>query len=161
MGAGIAQIAAYSGFTTLLFDIQQDGLDRAKAQIEKSLTVAVEKGKLTPADKDSILQRIRFTAAIEDCVADVIIEAIVERITAKTALFNQLAAINTAETIFASNTSSLSVSEIASAVSVHPSRVVGMHFFNPAHLMKLVEVVSGKETALATPMENSTLSSNG
>jgi 3-hydroxybutyryl-CoA dehydrogenase len=147
MGAGIAQIAAYSGFTTLLFDIQQEGLDRAKAQIEKSLTVAVEKGKLTPADKDSVLQRIRFTAAIEDCVADVIIEAIVERITAKTALFNQLAAINTAETIFASNTSSLSVSEIASAVSVHPSRVVGMHFFNPAHLMKLVEVVSGKETA--------------
>lgn len=147
MGAGIAQIAAYSGFTTLLFDIRQDGLDKAKAQIEKSLAVAVEKGKLTAADRDSTLERLRFTAAIEECVADVIIEAIVEKPGAKTELFNQLAAINTTETIFASNTSSLSVSGIAAAVTVHPSRVVGMHFFNPAHLMKLVEVVSGKETA--------------
>ncbi len=147
MGAGIAQIAAYSGFTTLLFDIRQEGLDKAGAQIEKSLSAAVEKGKLTPADKAGVLQRLRFTTNIGDCVADVIIEAIVERITAKTALFNQLAAINAAGTIFASNTSSLSVSEIASAVGVHASRVVGMHFFNPAHLMKLVEVVSGKETA--------------
>lgn len=147
MGAGIAQIAAYSGFNTLLFDIRQDGLDRAKAQIEKSLTVAVEKGKLTAEEKDLILQRIRFTVEIEDCIADVVIEAIVEKIAAKTALFNQLAGINPAETIFATNTSSLSVSEIAAAVSSRPDRVVGMHFFNPAHLMKLVEVVSGKDTA--------------
>lgn len=147
MGAGIAQIAAYSGFNTLLFDIQQEGLDRAKTQIEKSLTVAVEKGKLTAEEKELILQRIRFTAAIEDCIADVIIEAIVEKRTAKTDLFNQLAAINSPDTIFATNTSSLSVSDIATAVSSHTSRVVGMHFFNPAHLMKLVEVVSGKDTA--------------
>jgi 3-hydroxybutyryl-CoA dehydrogenase len=147
MGAGIAQIAAYSGFNTLLFDIQQEGLDRAKAQIEKSLKVAVEKGKLAAEEKDFILQRIRFTAVIEDCVADVIIEAIVEKIAAKTALFNQLAAINPTNTIFATNTSSLSVSDIATAVGSHASRVVGMHFFNPAHLMKLVEVVSGKDTA--------------
>jgi 3-hydroxybutyryl-CoA dehydrogenase len=147
MGAGIAQIAAYSGFNTLLFDIQQEGLDRAKAQIEKSLKVAVEKGKLAAEEKDLILQRIRFTAVIEDCVADVIIEAIVEKIAAKTALFNQLAAINPTNTIFATNTSSLSVSDIATAVGSHASRVVGMHFFNPAHLMKLVEVVSGKDTA--------------
>lgn len=146
MGAGIAQIAAYSGFNTLLFDIQQEGLDRAKAQIEKSLKVAVEKGKLAAEEKDLILQRIRFTAVIEDCVADVIIEAIVEKIAAKTALFNQLAAINHTNTIFATNTSSLSVSDIAAAVGSHASRVVGMHFFNPAHLMKLVEVVSGKDT---------------
>ena len=146
MGAGIAQIAAYSGLNTLLFDIQQEGLDRAKAQIEKSLKVAVEKGKLTAGEKELILQRIRFSAEIEDCIADVIIEAIVEKIAAKTALFNQLAAINSTDTIFATNTSSLSVSDIAAAVS-HPSRVVGMHFFNPAHLMKLVEVVSGKDTA--------------
>nr|WP_283093120.1 3-hydroxyacyl-CoA dehydrogenase NAD-binding domain-containing protein [Chitinophaga hostae] len=147
MGAGIAQIAAYSGFNTLLFDIRQDGLDRAKAQIEKSLAVAVEKGKLTAEEKDLILQRIRFTAEIEDCIADVVIEAIVEKIAAKTALFNQLAGINPSETIFATNTSSLSVSEIAAAVSSRSDRVVGMHFFNPAHLMKLVEVVSGKDTA--------------
>ncbi|MGO4294774.1 3-hydroxyacyl-CoA dehydrogenase family protein [Chitinophaga sp. RAB17] len=147
MGAGIAQIAAYSGFNTLLFDIQQEGLDRAKAQIEKSLTVAVEKGKLAAEEKELILQRIRFTAEIEDCIADVILEAIVEKVAAKTALFNQLAAINAPDTIFATNTSSLSVSDIAAAVIGHSTRVVGMHFFNPAHLMKLVEVVSGKDTA--------------
>ncbi|MFY0252998.1 3-hydroxyacyl-CoA dehydrogenase NAD-binding domain-containing protein [Chitinophaga sp. 30R24] len=147
MGAGIAQIAAYSGYRTTLFDIRPDGLERAKAQIEKSLTGAVEKGKLAVADKESILQRISFTAAINDCKADLIIEAIVENLSAKTSLFNQLAEINTAKTIFATNTSSLSVSTIAAAVTVHPSRVAGMHFFNPAHLMKLVEVVSGRETS--------------
>ena len=147
MGAGIAQIAAYSGFQTLLFDIQPESLTRAEAQIEKSLGTAVEKGKLTTDEKEKVLQRIKFTTVIEDCVADVIIEAIVEKIAAKTALFNQLAAINTATTVFATNTSSLSVSEIAAAVTSHPSRVAGMHFFNPAHLMKLVEVVSGKDTS--------------
>ncbi|WP_246121051.1 3-hydroxyacyl-CoA dehydrogenase family protein [Chitinophaga polysaccharea] len=146
MGAGIAQIAAYSGFNTVLFDIQQEGLNKARVQIEKSLNTAVEKGKLAEADKQEVLQHIRFTTDMEDCVADVIIEAIVEKVAAKTTLFNQLAAINTPDTIFATNTSSLSISEIAETVS-HPSRVVGMHFFNPAHLMKLVEVVSGKHTA--------------
>ncbi|WP_160712143.1 3-hydroxyacyl-CoA dehydrogenase family protein [Chitinophaga solisilvae] len=150
MGAGIAQVAAANGFTTILFDIQQPGLDKARAQIEKSLSAAVDKGKLTAAAKEEILQRITFTDAIENCVAEVIIEAIVERITAKTALFNQLAEINSPDTIFATNTSSLSVSELASGISVNPSRVVGMHFFNPAHLMKLVEVVSGKDTAPET-----------
>ncbi|PSL49359.1 3-hydroxybutyryl-CoA dehydrogenase [Chitinophaga niastensis] len=147
MGAGIAQIAAYSGFSTVLYDIQQAGLDKAKTQIEKSLQVAIDKGKLAAAEKENILQRIRFSTAIEDCIADVVIEAIVEKITAKTALFNQLAEINTVDTIFATNTSSLSVSEIAASITNHPSRVVGMHFFNPAHLMKLVEVVSGTTTA--------------
>ncbi|NSL89390.1 3-hydroxybutyryl-CoA dehydrogenase [Chitinophaga sp. Mgbs1] len=150
MGAGIAQVAAANGFTTILFDIQQPGLDKARAQIEKSLSAAVDKGKLTAAAKEEILQRITFTDAIENCVAEVIIEAIVERITAKTALFNQLAEINSPDTIFATNTSSLSVSELASGINVNPSRVVGMHFFNPAHLMKLVEVVSGKDTAPET-----------
>lgn len=147
MGAGIAQIAAYSGFNTLLFDIRQEGVDKAKAQIEKSLSVAVTKGKLTAEEQAATMQRLRFTTVLEDCVADIIIEAIVEKIAAKTALFNQLAAINSPDTIFATNTSSLSVSDIAAAVDSHASRVVGMHFFNPAHLMKLVEVVSGKHTA--------------
>ncbi|CAL1521151.1 3-hydroxyacyl-CoA dehydrogenase NAD-binding domain-containing protein [Chitinophaga sp. MM2321] len=147
MGAGIAQVAASSGFNTVLFDIQQTGLDKAKAQIERSLGIAVEKGRLTTAGREDILQRLSFTTVMEDCVADVIIEAIVERITAKTALFNQLAAINTPDTIFATNTSSLSVSDLSAAIAVNPTRVVGMHFFNPAHIMKLVEVISGVQTA--------------
>lgn len=146
MGAGIAQIAAYSGFSTILFDIREDGLDKARAQIEKSLSTAVEKAKLSSEKAADTLRQIRFTTVIDDCIANVVIEAIVEKLTAKTALFNQLGAINSPDTIFATNTSSLSVSEIAAAVEKNPSRVVGMHFFNPAHLMKLVEVVSGKQT---------------
>ena len=98
MGAGIAQIAAYSGFGTVLFDTLPEALARAEAQIGKSLGAAVEKGKLTTDEKENVLQRIKFTTAIEDCVADVIIEAIVEKMAAKTALFNQLAAINSAAT---------------------------------------------------------------
>lgn len=150
MGAGIAQVAASNGFTTVLFDIQQAGLDRAQAQITKSLGTAVEKGRLTAGEKEQILQRITFTAEISQCVGDVIIEAIVERVTAKTALFNQLAEINREDTIFATNTSSLSVSDLAASVAVNPARVAGMHFFNPAHIMKLVEVVSGDATAPET-----------
>jgi 3-hydroxybutyryl-CoA dehydrogenase len=146
MGAGIAQVAAYSGFKTVLFDIQQEGLERAKAQIEKSLTAAVEKGKLNFTDKQDTLQRLRYSSDINDCVVDVVIEAIVEQSDAKVALFRQLSAINKETTIFATNTSSLSIESIAKEVD-HPSRVAGMHFFNPAHLMKLVEVVSTPLTA--------------
>lgn len=149
MGAGIAQIAAYSGFKTLLYDIQESGLEKAKAQIEKSLAGAVSKGKLSVEDKEGTLQRISYTTNIKDCVADVIIEAIIEQLPAKIELFQQLAANNAESTILASNTSSLSISAIAEGVN-DPSRVVGMHFFNPAHLMKLVEVVSGKHTAPET-----------
>ncbi|NIG52458.1 3-hydroxyacyl-CoA dehydrogenase family protein [Chitinophaga sp. Cy-1792] len=147
MGAGIAQVAATGGFTTILFDIAPAMLDRAKAQIEKSLALAVEKNRMTPEKRDEILQRLTFTSTIEDCVADVIIEAIIEKPEAKTTLFNQLAVFNAPDTIFATNTSSLSVSRIAAAIEVNPARVVGMHFFNPAHAMKLVEVISGKQTA--------------
>lgn len=149
MGAGIAQVAASSGFKTILFDIRQPGLDKARAQITKSLAAAVEKGRLAAAEQEQILERITFTSDISLCVADVIIEAIIEQLAAKTDLFTQLAAINKQDTIFASNTSSLSVSELAATIP-HPERVAGMHFFNPAHLMKLVEVVSGIQTSPET-----------
>ncbi|WP_212000990.1 3-hydroxyacyl-CoA dehydrogenase family protein [Chitinophaga sp. HK235] len=149
MGAGIAQVAASSGFKTILFDIRQPGLDKARAQITKSLATAVEKGRLAAAEQEQILERITFTSDISLCVADVIIEAIIEQLAAKTDLFTQLAAINKQDTIFASNTSSLSVSELAATIP-HPERVAGMHFFNPAHLMKLVEVVSGIQTSPET-----------
>ncbi len=145
MGSGIAQTAAQSGFYTLLFDINAEVLEKAKAAIDNNLQVLVEKGKITAADKDNIYQRIRFVTDTNDCLADIVIEAVVEKLQAKVAIFNQLAEVNHAEVIFATNTSSLSVSEIQSKIQ-QPQRVVGMHFFNPAQVMRLVEVVKGEQT---------------
>jgi 3-hydroxybutyryl-CoA dehydrogenase len=146
MGSGIAQVAAQSGFYTLLFDINTTMLDKAKLGIEKNLQYLFNKQKITAAEKDNIFQRIQFVNDTNDCLADVFIEAIVEKVDAKVAIFNQLAEVNHSEVIFASNTSSLSISDIQSKV-MHPERVVGMHFFNPAPLMKLVEVVQGQQTS--------------
>ena len=145
MGSGIAQIAAQSGFSTILYELNKDVLDKAKRSIEKNLTALVEKGKISANNKDEAYQRIQFTNIVEDCRAGLIIEAIIEKPEVKIDLFNQLAALNPAETIFASNTSSLSISAIAAKIK-GPHRVIGMHFFNPAPLMKLVEVVNTKDT---------------
>lgn len=145
MGSGIAQTAAQNGFYTLLFDINEDVLAKAKAAIDKSLQVLVEKKKISTEEKEKIFQRIRYITDTNDCLADFFIEAIVEKADAKVAIFNQLAELNHSEVIFATNTSSLSVSEIQAKVQ-HPQRVVGMHFFNPAQVMKLVEVVKGDQT---------------
>ncbi|MEP7237606.1 MAG: 3-hydroxyacyl-CoA dehydrogenase NAD-binding domain-containing protein [Ferruginibacter sp.] len=145
MGSGIAQTAAQSGFYTLLFDINTEVLDKAKTAIEKSLQFLVDKEKITAEEKTNIFERIRFVTDTNDCLADIIIEAIVEKVDAKVAIFNQLAEINHSEVIFATNTSSLSVSEIQARIQ-QPQRVVGMHFFNPAQVMKLVEVVKGDQT---------------
>ncbi len=145
MGSGIAQTAAQNGFYTLLFDINEEVLTKAKIAIEKSLQFLVNKEKITATEKETIFQRIRFIADTNDCIADIIIEAIVETIDAKVAIFNQLAELNHSEVIFATNTSSLSVSDIQAKVQ-QPQRVVGMHFFNPAPVMKLVEVVRGDQT---------------
>ncbi len=145
MGSGIAQTAAQNGFYTLLFDINEEVLAKAKIAIETSLQFLVNKEKITAAEKENIFQRIRFINDTNDCLADIIIEAIVEKIEAKVAIFNQLAELNHSEVIFATNTSSLSVSDIQAKVQ-QPQRVVGMHFFNPAPVMKLVEVVKGDQT---------------
>ncbi len=146
MGAGIAQVAATSGYRTILFDVQAAMLEKAQQQITQQLENAVKKSKMTAEEKDAILERIVFTAQVEDCRAELVIEAIVEKLEIKTTLFNQLAAINTPATILASNTSSLPISGIAAGID-HPGRVAGMHFFNPAPVMKLVEIVKGKDTA--------------
>jgi 3-hydroxybutyryl-CoA dehydrogenase len=146
MGSGIALSAAQSGYDVTLFDTNATVLEKAGTAVIKNLDFLVEKNKISPEEKTQVFQRIQFSSAIEQCKADLVIEAIVEIETVKTALFNQLAAINTEKTIFASNTSSLSISAIQSHV-VNPERVAGMHFFNPAHIMKLVEVVSGSQTA--------------
>jgi 3-hydroxybutyryl-CoA dehydrogenase len=145
MGSGIAQVAAQSGFETILFDMNDEIIQKAKSKIEKDLQTLAEKNKITPADKEIILNRFHFTNNINDCKADIIIEAIIEKIEVKENLFSQLSQINGEETIFATNTSSLSVTEIARTI-LHPERVVGMHFFNPAPVMKLVEVVNTNYT---------------
>jgi 3-hydroxybutyryl-CoA dehydrogenase len=145
MGSGIAQTAAQSGFYTILFDINIDVLDKAKTAITKSLQYLVDKGKMAAEEKENTFQRIQFVTDTNDCLADIIIEAIIEKVDAKVNIFNQLAEINHSEVIFATNTSSLSVSEIQARVQ-QPQRLVGMHFFNPAQVMKLVEVIKGDQT---------------
>jgi len=141
MGSGIAQAAAQSGYYTILYELNAAILEKAKGAIENNLQTLVDKNKLTAEEKIKTLDRIQFTNDLHHCLADVVIEAIVEKPEAKIALFNQLAEINHSETVFASNTSSLSITKIAEKV-MSPQRVIGMHFFNPATIMKLVEVVN-------------------
>jgi 3-hydroxybutyryl-CoA dehydrogenase len=145
MGSGIAQAAASSGFYTILYELNDAALEKAKTSIETNLQSLVEKRKITGNAKEETLNNLKFTNNLHDCLADVIIEAIIEKPEAKIALFNQLAEINHSETVFASNTSSLSITQIAKGVK-NPERVIGMHFFNPATMMKLVEVVNTNYT---------------
>ena len=146
MGSGIAQVCAQHGLYTILFDLNESILENAKSNIRKSLQILVDKERITVLEKEQAFEHIRFVKDSNNCLADVILEAIVEQTEAKIALFNQLAEMNHSEVIFATNTSSLSVSDIQARVK-HPERVVGMHFFNPAPLMKLVEVVKGVQTS--------------
>jgi 3-hydroxybutyryl-CoA dehydrogenase len=145
MGGGIAQVAATAGCTTILYDVAEEMLQKAKARIEGDLEKLVGKQKLAGPEKEAILQRLLFTTDIRRCTADVVIEAIIETMEAKIALLQQLAAVNGEGALLASNTSSLSLSQIAGQVP-GPQRVVGLHFFNPAPLMKLVEVVTTEYT---------------
>lgn len=147
MGSGIAQAAAQSGIYTILFDLNAEVLQKAEASIQKNLQLLVGKQKISEAKKQEVIGHLSFTGELNNCIADVIIEAIIEKPEAKIALFNQLAEINHSETIFASNTSSLSISQLQKKI-VQPQRVAGMHFFNPATIMKLVEVVKGEQTNL-------------
>lgn len=146
MGSGIAQVAAAAGFTTLLFDVSEAAVQKAAEKLSNDLEKLVQKGKLDDGQKKAIQGNLHFVSDIQRCSAEVIIEAIVEKAEAKQSLFQQLAAINSTQTIFATNTSSLSVSALANSLP-HPERVAGLHFFNPAPLMKLVEVVRSEQTA--------------
>jgi len=146
MGLGIAQISALAGYDTILFDINAEQLEKAKSIIEKNLAKGVEKGKVTEEAKANALAKLSFTTNNQDLVADVIIEAVLEKLAIKQSIFKECTAINPPETILATNTSSIPISQIAQAID-HPERVIGMHFFNPAHIMKLVEVISGASTA--------------
>ncbi len=148
MGAGIAQVFASAGYDVVLYDIQIEALEKAKKVIEKNLKGAVEKGKLTEAGFLETQKRITVTNNFNLLKAELVIEAVVERLDIKCKLFSEIASINPPETILATNTSSIPVTQIAAGVP-HPERVVGIHFFNPAHIMKLVEIISGVQTSEA------------
>ena len=150
MGRGIAQVCAAAGYETVVREIAQEPLDAGLAAIEKSLARAVERGKLEQASMDSTLANLSGTTDLADLFdADIVIEAIVEDIAAKNELFGTLDDGCPEATIFASNTSSLTVTEMAAATD-RPDRFVGLHFFNPVPVMKLVEVVRTGATSQAT-----------
>lgn len=149
MGSGIAQVAATAGYKTILYDLNEEVIQKAVASIRKNLQAQVDKNKISAERSVEILECIHFTSDVKECVADVIIEAVIEKASVKVSLFNELAQYNKPETIFASNTSSLSVTAIANEIK-DPSRVAGLHFFNPAPLMKLVEVVKAEQTSEET-----------
>ncbi|MEP6685074.1 MAG: 3-hydroxyacyl-CoA dehydrogenase NAD-binding domain-containing protein [Parafilimonas sp.] len=146
MGSGIAQIAAQNGFHIIQFDVNEEMLLKSRTSIEISLQKLADKQKIQPDQKEEILQRIFFTSEKNNCVADVIIEAVVEKKEVKQQLFDELFLINGGETIFATNTSSISVSELSENKN-YASRFAGMHFFNPAQIMKLVEIIRTEKTS--------------
>jgi 3-hydroxybutyryl-CoA dehydrogenase len=141
MGSGIAQVAAQAGFPVVVREVQPELVDKGLKSIEKNLARLVEKGTITDAAKNEIRGRLKGTTVLEDLKdCDVIVEAIIEQLPAKRELFAALDGLCPAATIFASNTSSLTITEIATATK-RPQRFVGLHFFNPVPVMKLVEVV--------------------
>jgi len=141
MGSGIAQVSAQSGFMTVVREVSVDLVEKGIKSIEKNLARLVEKGMITEAAKSEIRGRLKGTTSLEDLKdCDLIVEAIIEQLPAKRQLFSLLDAICPASTIFASNTSSLTITEIAASTK-RPQRFVGLHFFNPVPVMKLVEVV--------------------
>jgi 3-hydroxybutyryl-CoA dehydrogenase len=141
MGSGIAQVAAAAGHGVVVCEVSKDVLDKGLARIQGFLEKAVDKGKLAPEAVTETMGRIQGTTRLGDLVkCDLMIEAVVERLEVKKAVLAELDAICPAESIFASNTSSLSITEMAAATK-RPGRFVGLHFFNPVPLMKLVEVV--------------------
>ncbi len=150
MGGGIAQVAATAGYETIVRDVSQQVWDKARAGIEKSLAKFVEKGKLSAADRDAALKRLRFTTATADLKScDIVVEAVTEDLELKNSLWRELDALTGPDTIFASNTSSLTIAAMAAATK-RPDRVVGLHFFNPVPLMPLVEVVRTVTTSEET-----------
>ncbi|MGZ8868079.1 MAG: 3-hydroxybutyryl-CoA dehydrogenase [Thermoanaerobaculia bacterium] len=148
MGNGIAHTAAATGFDVTLVDVSQEILDRAMGTISSNLQRGVDKGKMTAEEKTAVLGRIRPATTLESAApkADIVIEAIIEKLSAKTEVFQKLDKLTSPECILASNTSSISITKIAAATS-RPDKVIGMHFMNPVPIMTLVEVIRGIATS--------------
>jgi 3-hydroxybutyryl-CoA dehydrogenase len=147
MGAGIAQVSVQSGHETVAREVSDELAERGRATIERYLTRGVEKGRLTDAERDSALARLTLTTELSDLAAcDLVIEAVLEELDLKREVFSELDRVTRPDAVLATNTSALSVSEIAEATQ-HPERVVGMHFFNPAPVLPLVEIVRGRDSS--------------
>ncbi|MGS2777015.1 3-hydroxyacyl-CoA dehydrogenase family protein [Robertmurraya sp. GLU-23] len=158
MGTGIANLAAINGFNVVLRDIEERFLENALNRMSKFMDKSVSRGKLTEEQKQEALSRIQTTTQLEDLRdVDIVIEAVIEDLTLKKEVFSSLDQIVREGVIIATNTSSMSITEIASATT-RPERVAGMHFFNPAQIMKLVEVVRGYKTSDETVEELKALS---
>lgn len=147
MGSGIAQVFAQSGFKTIVYDLAAGALEKSKAGITKNLDRAVEKGKMTAEDRDATLGRLTWTSNLADLSeADLVVEAIIEKLETKLQTWKQVDELCRPTTIFASNTSSLPITQLAGGVS-HPERFIGMHFMNPVPVMQLVEIIRGYMTS--------------
>ncbi len=151
MGHGIAQVAAQSGCTVRLQDISDEAVARGLGRIRANLDKGIARGKVSPEERDEALARVRTTTSVDEAVdgAELVIEAAPESMELKRELFRRVEAAASEHALLATNTSSLSIGALAEALA-HPERFVGMHFFNPVHIMKLVEVVWGPRTAEAT-----------
>ncbi len=147
MGSGIAEVALTSGFNVLMRDVTMEAVQRGKSRIVKDFDRRIQKGKMREAERETTLQRLSTTVKLEDFgKCDFVIEAAVENIPLKWEIFKKLDEVTRKETILASNTSSISITRIAS-VTQRPDRVIGMHFFNPAPVMKLMEIIRGLVTS--------------
>jgi 3-hydroxybutyryl-CoA dehydrogenase len=149
MGTGIAETSARSGYTTLLYEPRSEILEKAEASITRNLQSLYDKMKISGQEMKDTLGRLRFSTDLSQCIGELVIEAIIEDVAVKSELFSRLAEMNSHHTILATNTSSLSVAAIAANIP-GPERFCGMHFFNPAQLMKLVELVYGPSTSVET-----------
>lgn len=147
MGSGIAQVCAMAGFEVILHDLNEEIVQKGINSIKKQLQKQIEKEKLTNSEKEEIIQRLNVSSTLDDVKkADLIIEAILEKMEIKTSLFKKLDQLASEKTILATNTSSLPITEIA-AVTTRPERIIGMHFMNPVPVMKLVEIIRGLATS--------------
>lgn len=148
MGSGIAQVAAQSGFQVNLNDVEQRFIDKGMGTIDKNLKRMAEKGKMEASEADAVRSRIKGTLSLSEAVSDVdvVIEAVIEKMDLKTSLWKQVDSLAKPGTVFATNTSGLSITEMA-AVTSQPDKFVGMHFFNPVPVMKLVEIIRGYATS--------------
>lgn len=151
MGHGIAQVAAQTGMTVALYDVAEDFLNKGMARIKKHLSGQVQKGRLTEEAMEAVLARLKPTTNLQEAVQDAqfIIEAIPEKMDLKVKFYREIDSYSPPEAIFASNTTALSIAEM-SAATKRPQQVIGMHFFNPAQVMKLVEVIKTPNTSAET-----------
>lgn len=161
MGNGIAHVFAQSGYDVTLIDVKQEQLDKATATIDKNLARMVKKEKISESDKEATMSRISTATDINTGAkeANLVVEAVNEQFELKKKIFQQLDEVTSDDTILASNTSSISITKIA-AVTFRPEKVIGMHFFNPVPVMKLVEVVNGLDTAKEVTEQITKLSEN-